>query len=183
MGKSSEKLFCHIRRLEFGTLYPPLSHSAGFIKPTPMPPLLGRESRQVMSPSHDLLPAQLRTSLVQGITSHRDAQEVFATRVLSKELLAQSFLTPSRPEEGPSSQGSYLRTVQLESENSFTHLPSPQGVCHTAFFTQLQSLDSNEQAVRWEKPCNLHSTEPRVDHNITLQQLRLLSLYNYNAQF
>ena len=42
--------------------------------------------------------------------------------------------------------------MQLESENSFTHLPSPQGVCHTAFFTQLQSLDSNEQAVRWEKP-------------------------------
>ena len=30
MGKSSEKLFFHIRRLEFGTLYPPLSHSACF---------------------------------------------------------------------------------------------------------------------------------------------------------
>ena len=134
-----------------------------FTKPTPMFPLRGGESRQVMSPNHDLLPAQLRTSLVQGITSHRDAQEVFATRVLSKELLAQSLLTPSRPEEGPftSSQGSYLRTVQLESENSFTHLPSPQGVCHTAFFTQLQSLDSNEQAARWEKPLAIRIRQSR----------------------
>ena len=113
----------NILGLEFGTLYP--FALCSIIKPTPMIPDWGMESRQVMSPSHDLLPAQLRTSLVQGITSHRDAQEVFATRVLSKELLAQSFLTPSRLEEGPftSSQGSYLRTVQLESENSFTHLP------------------------------------------------------------
>ena len=135
-----------------------------------MPPHRGRESRQVMSPSHDLLPAQLRISLVQGITSHRDAQEVFATRVLSEELLAQSFSTPSRPEEGQylSSQDSDLRTVQKESENSFrqsddnvaafTHHLPPNGVCHSAFSTHVQSLDSTELADRW----NLHNAFARA---------------------
>ena len=39
-----------------------------------------------------------------------------------------------------------------DNTTAFTHLPSPQGVCHSAFFAQLQSLDSNEQAARWEKP-------------------------------
>ena len=141
MGKSSAKLFCHIRRLEFETLYPPYSHSA-FIKPTPMFPHPGRESRQVMSPNHDLLPAHCTTA---------------STRVLSKELSVKSFSSPSAPEEGLS-QGSPLRTVPLESENSFTHLPSPQGVCHSVFSTHVQSLDSTEQADRW----NLHNAFARA---------------------
>ena len=102
-----------------------------------------------MSPKHNLLPAHCTTA---------------STRVLSKELSVKSFSSPSEPEEGPftSSQGSPLRTVQLESENSFrqsddntaafTHHLPPNGVCHTAFSTHVQSFDSTEQADRW----NLH---------------------------
>ena len=125
-----------------------------FIKPTPMPPLPGRELRQVMSPSHDLLPAHCTTA---------------STRVLSKELSVKSFFSPSRPEEGPftSSQGSPLRTVQLESENSFTHLPSPQGVCHSAFSTHVQSLDSTELADRWYSHIALNRAEGRSQHDST----------------
>ena len=108
-----------------------------------MIPHRGGESRQVMSPSHDLLPAHCTTA---------------STRVLSKELSVKSFSTPSAPEEGLS-QGSPLRTVLLESENSFTHLPSPQGVCHSAFSTHVQSLDSTESADRW----NLHNAFARAN--------------------
>ena len=59
-----------------------------------------------MSPRHSLLPAHCTAA---------------STRVLSKELSVKSFSSPSAPEERPftSSQGSPLRTVQLESENSF----------------------------------------------------------------
>ena len=152
--QSSEKLFCHIRRLEFGTLYPPLSHSARSSRLPSMPPLPGRESRQVMSPNHDLLPAHCTTA---------------STRVLSKELSVKSFFSPSRPEEGPftSSQGSPLRTVQLESENSFAHLTSPQGVCHSAFSTHVQSLDSTESADRWYSHIALNRAEGRSQHDST----------------
>ena len=105
-------------------------------------PHWGMESRQVMSPSRDLLPAHCTTAL---------------TRVLSKELSVKSFSSLSAPEEGPftSSQGSPLRTVQLESENSFAHLPSPQSVCHSAFSTRVQSFDSTQL----------------MTHNITYSQL------------
>ena len=123
-----------------------------------MPPLPGRESRQVMSPKHNLLPAHCTTA---------------STRVLSKKLSVKSFSSPSAPEEGPftSSQGSPLRTVQLESENSFrqsddntaafTHHLPPNGVCHTAFSTHVQSFDSTEQADRW----NLHIAFARATDN------------------
>ena len=117
-----------------------------------MPPLPGRESRQVMSPNHDLLPAHCTTA---------------SARVLSKELFVKSFSSPSAPEEGPftSSQGSPLRTVQLESENSFTHLPSPQGVCHSAFSTHVQSLDSTESADRWSSHIALNRANDDTQHN------------------
>ena len=55
-------------------------------KPTPMFPDWGMESRQVMNPTHDLLPAHCTTA---------------STRTLSKELFVKSFSSPSVPEEGP----------------------------------------------------------------------------------
>ena len=168
-----------------------------FHKSTPMTPHRGLESRQVMSPNHDLLPAQLRTSLVQRITSHRDAQEVFHKSSLQGALgtvLLNSESTGGRTI--PSISGlrvSDLRTVQKESENSFrqlddnttafTHLPSPQGVCHTVFSLNSSHLTRMSKQLGGKNPCNSHSTEPRVDHNIALQQLRLLSLYHYTAEF
>ena len=118
-------------------------------------PHWGMESRQVMSPNHDLLPAHCTTA---------------STRVLSKELSVKSFSSPSAPEEGPctSSQGSPLRTVQLESENSFTHLPSPQGVCDSVFLlTSNDSSHSTQRSKQIGGICTMHLPEQLIDtqHN------------------
>ena len=121
-----------------------------------------------MSPKHNLLPAHCTTA---------------STRVLSKKLSVKSFSSPSAPEEGPftSSQGSPLRTVQLESENSFrqsddntaafTHHLPPNGVCHTAFSTHVQSFDSTEQADRW----NLHIAFARAADDTQRSTFRTLT--------
>ena len=93
-----------------------------------------------MSPRHNLLPAYCTTA------------------------------SPSALEEGPftSSQSAPLRTVQLKSENSFTHLPS---VCHTAFSTHVQSFDSTGQADRW----NLHIAFARATDDTQRNTLTTLT--------
>ena len=147
----------NILRWEFWTLYL-FSHSA--ILSRPMFPDWGMESRQVMSPRNSLLPVHCTTA---------------STRVLSKELSVKSFSSPSAPEEGPftSSQGSPLRTVQLESENSFrqsddntaafTHHLPPNGVCHTVFL--LTSSHSTQRSKQIGGICTLHLPDRLMTHN------------------
>ena len=147
-----------------------LSHFAQISRA--MFPDWGLESRQVMSPKNNLLPTHCTTA---------------SKRVLSKVLSVKSFSSPSAPEEGQFtfSQGSPLRIVQLESENSlwqsdydtaaFTHNLPPNGICRTVFSTHVQSFDSTEQADRW----NLHIAFARSTDDTQHNTLRTLTLLQF----